>query len=228
MTETLRWARRPRPSTPTQTRAKVRYYTAKRACNGCRRVLGDATGSEVMIAGRHVADLKLSGPGERPPKALGLDAKHDGWGLPDVRPECPVCTPNPDGLEWEFELPIHTPWAESNGRRGTQVAAIIQSKHRRRIKTFAHAEALRQRLPPLRAMEVEYHYAPQHSVGEGGGRDADNIAAPRKPFVDGLVKLDNVLPRDTWDLVRHPEPQLRDPTGRPGRIWLIVREVDPR
>jgi hypothetical protein len=64
-----------RPNTPPAPRpdGKGRIFTVKRHCNGCSGVIGDATRAEIAAAAT-------------------------GAPLPDARGECPVCTPDLEGV----------------------------------------------------------------------------------------------------------------------------------
>lgn len=185
--------RRPRPRAQPVKVGTVTRRTTQRSCNGCGRRLGDITDREVLAA------------------LHGVPA-------PDVRAECPACTPNPPGLAWTLQLPITTPLSmNARGHWGSGARHIANLRADTRIR------AVWARIPPLRALTAELHYAPRHQRV----RDPLNLVATLKPVEDGLVDA-NLVPDDDPRYVTSTMPVIDVPTGeRRGRLYVIVRELPP-
>lgn len=185
--------RRPRHRTrPFKMGGKTRR-TPQRACNGCGRPLGDATQVELDATARHLNP-------------------------PDVRPECPTCTPNPAGLEWTLELPWTRPPLTLNDR-GTK--PVVRNHVVRTVRRNAHAHAHLARIPPLHRLAAELHYAPRGSRT----RDPLNLVATLKAIEDGLVDA-NLVPDDDPTYVEPTMPVIDEPTKRKvGRMYLVIREL---
>lgn len=166
--------------------------TVQRSCNGCGRRLGDVTDREIELG------------------VVGMD-------LPDVRAECPTCTPNPPGLSWEIPLPWTRPPITLNQRGHPKARA----KGVRAVRDRAALLAVALHIPPLHALTAELHYVPT----DNRTRDPLNLTATLKALEDGLVDA-NLVPDDNPRYVTSVMPVI-DPPERPGRLYLIVRELHP-
>lgn len=138
--------------------------TPQRACNGCKRPLGDATQVELDAVARHLEP-------------------------PDVHEECPVCNPNPPGAVWRIELPYTRPPLSLNGSRGNHRAraAVVKA-----IRQHAAAAARLAKVPPLRRAIFELHYAPRGDRTRDPLNLAPTLKAIEDGLVDAnLVPDDN-------------------------------------
>ena len=183
--------RRPRPRTRPVRAGRKSIVTAQRSCNGCGRRLGDVNGAEL-----HAATL--------------------GHPAPDVRDECPVCTPNTPGLWWRLALPITRPLS-MNDRMGWRAKHEAKKTLRAAVKMLARHQSI----PPLRALTAELHYAPSYRRI----RDPINLAETLKVIEDGLVDA-NLVPDDNPWYVTTVLPIIDPPTGAKGQLYVIVYELD--
>lgn len=122
------------------------------------------------------------------------------------------------GREWVLDLGVRRPLT-LNGPRGNYYARARAVKELRRL---AWARACEAKIPPLGRVQLELHYAPQ----DKRRRDPLNLAATLKPVEDGIVDA-GVIPDDTPEFSLPTIPVIDAPTGRPGRLYLIVRELAP-
>lgn len=179
--------RRPRPRTPDIRIGTSTRSTVQRCCNGCSRLLGDVTPNEIH------ATLDTGMP-------------------PDVRAECPTCTPNPPGLSWRLPLPYARPPLRAAARVVARRAALL---------TARAAE-----IPPLHAMTIELHHIPP----DRHHRNPLNLTATLKPTMDGLVDA-NIVPEDNPTYVHsstcHIDPVDRFYWSPNRRLYLLIREVSP-
>lgn len=183
--------RRPRLRTrPVKVGDRTRI-TIQRTCDGCDRPLGDATQAE-------------------------LDAAE--WHVPDVRDECPVCTPNPPGLVWTIVLPGTRPPISMNDRgRDPRARARKIRNVRDGMRLLARAAGI----PPLARLSAELHYAPR----DKRTRDPLNLAATLKPIEDGLVDA-NLVPDDNPLYVQPTMPVIDPPTGMgTARLYIVITEL---
>lgn len=184
--------RRPRPRTKPVKIGDRTHVTVQRVCNGCDRPLGDVLQAE-------------------------LDAGVRGLPLPDARPECPVCTPNPPGLVWTIELPYERPPLSMNGSQGDRRA---RARKVRAVRQTMQALARQERIPPLARLSAELHYEPRLKRT----RDPGNLMATLKPLEDGLVDA-NLVPDDNPFYVEPATPVIDLPTGAAGRLYVVIREL---
>jgi hypothetical protein len=89
-------------------------------------------------------------------------------------------------------------------------------------KDAAWALAKNARIPPLERFTVVLHHAPRRA-GEGV-RDYGNYEGTLKPLVDGLV-LAKVAVDDNLNRYLPTDPVVHEPTGEPGRVWLVVVDL---
>lgn len=125
--------------------------------------------------------------------------------------------PEQDLRTWTFDLPYRTPPLSLNGARGNPYARARTVKQVRRLACF---RSLEQKIPALRRCAIELHYAPTDSRR----RDPHNLVATLKPVEDGIVDA-GVVPDDTPEFVPPTTPIIDAPTGKAGRLYVIVREV---
>lgn len=118
---------------------------------------------------------------------------------------------------WTFDLPYTAVPLSLNGARGNHYARARKVKQVR-----AHARFLAQHagIPPLTRCAIELHYAPRDSRR----RDALNLVATLKPIEDGIVDA-GCVPDDTAEYVEPTVPVIDEPTGRAGRLYVVVREL---
>jgi crossover junction endodeoxyribonuclease RusA len=121
--------------------------------------------------------------------------------------------------EWTIDLPYTAPPLSLNGARGNHYARARKVKQ---VRAEARWLAVRAKIPPLRRCVIELHYAPRDSRR----RDALNLVATLKPIEDGIVDA-GVVPDDTAEFVEPTVPVIDPPTGGPGRLYVIVRELEP-
>ena len=116
---------------------------------------------------------------------------------------------------WTFWLPISAPLSLNSRqhwrRKAKDVAAVRQA---------ACMLAKAARIPALPRIAVELHYAPR----DRRRRDVINLVATLKPTEDGIVDA-GIVPDDTAQYVQPTMPILDEPTGKVGRLYVIVREV---
>lgn len=186
--------RRPRPRTrPIKTGLKT-VHTVQRCCNGCGRRLGDMTTAET-------------------------NAAQQGLRPPDVRNECPACTPHHPGLTWQLRLPITRPLS-MNDRLSWHAKHRAKSELRAAVRELAMSRGI----PPLRALTAELHYAP----ADRRIRDPLNLIETLKVCEDALVDA-NLVPDDNPLYVTSTMPVIDPPqtSENQGRLYLIVRELHP-
>lgn len=120
-----------------------------------------------------------------------------------------------DLRSWTFDLPITRPLS-MNDRAHWRVKAK-QTKH---VRTAAATWAQALRIPPLRRVAVEVHYAPRDSRK----RDAINLAPTIKATEDGIVDA-GVVPDDDGRYVEPTHGVIDPPTRGTGRLYVVVREL---
>jgi crossover junction endodeoxyribonuclease RusA len=121
--------------------------------------------------------------------------------------------------EWTLDLPYTAPPLSLNGARGNHYAHARQVKQVRRQAAFLAQQA---KIPPLARCTIELHYAPR----DRRDRDPHNLVATLKPIEDGIVDA-GVVPKDTPEFVPPTTPVIDPPTGGPGRLYVVVRELEP-
>lgn len=116
---------------------------------------------------------------------------------------------------WTFDLPISKPLSLNDRQHWAP-------RHRevRLVRDAAHQLARHLKIPPLKRIAVELHYAPR----QRRSRDAINLSATLKPVEDGLVDA-GVVPGDTGVHVEPTPAVIDEPTGHPGRLYVVVREL---
>lgn len=119
---------------------------------------------------------------------------------------------------WTFALPHTKPPLTMNQRLHWRAEHRIKAQLRRDVVRLArHA-----RIPALPRVAVELHYVPRDSRR----RDPINLAPTAKVVEDGLVDA-GVVPDDV-PLYVDPTPCVIDPpSGGPGRMYVVVRELEP-
>jgi Holliday junction resolvase RusA-like endonuclease len=107
----------------------------------------------------------------------------------------------------------------------------VYGKHwavtRRLVKPFKDAVFLQARggrIPLLERFTVVLHYAPTKK--RDAQRDLDNLHATLKPCVDALKKA-GVVVDDNAARYTPSAPIIHEPTGKPGRLWLVVTDLTP-
>jgi crossover junction endodeoxyribonuclease RusA len=121
------------------------------------------------------------------------------------------------GRTWTLDLPHGLPPLTLNGQRGQHFARARKVKV---FRTAINAEARRQQVPPLARVAVELHYAPR----DRRRRDPMNLVATLKPCEDGVVDA-GVIPDDTPQYSEPTVPVIDPPTGEPGRLYVVLREL---
>jgi crossover junction endodeoxyribonuclease RusA len=107
----------------------------------------------------------------------------------------------------------------ANGSRGSHWT------HAALVRSLRHEAILRTRIAGIPACErvaIELHYAPK----DRRRRDPFNLVPTLKPIEDGIVDA-GVIPDDTPDYSVPTVPVIDPPTGKPGRVYVIVRELTP-
>ena len=159
--------------------------TVQRACNGCARLLGDITVAET-------------------------DAAVSGAPIPDVRDECPACTPNPPRMSWFLELPITAP-------------RTMDERFTSALRTAVRALARTSKIPPLCALCAELHYTPRRELAGPVPHLAETLAVCEGGLVDA-----NLVPDGSPLHVLSATPVIDPPSGeRQDHMYLIVRELQP-
>ena len=120
------------------------------------------------------------------------------------------------GREWTLDLGEQRPLTLNGQRRNPYVHARAV-KHLRRL---TWALACNARIPRLGRVQVELHYAPR----DKRRRDPMNLVATLKPCEDGVVDA-GVIPDDTPEFSLPTVPVIDPPTGKRGRLYVIVREL---
>lgn len=216
MTAARTGLRRPRKTTPGKTikagdRKLVIPRPPQRHCNGCKRRLGDMTHAELvhrdqaLKAGTH-------------PRLIPY---------PDVRGECPNCTPNPPGLSWRFALvdkhgaPYERAPLTSNGGHGNRFAKAADVKH---LRQFSALKARALRIPPLARVRIDLHWTP----AKGTRADPSNLHPTRKAAEDGICGDAFLVPDDTpqWSEPRVPIIDAPDPASV-HRLYVVIYELQP-
>lgn len=121
------------------------------------------------------------------------------------------------GREWRLDLPYRTPPLSLNGARGNHYA---QARTVKQVRQLAHLQCLAQKIPALGRCTIELHYAPT----DNRRRDPHNLVATLKSIEDGIVDA-GVVPDDTPEYVPPTTPVIDPPTGKPGRLYVVVREL---
>lgn len=117
---------------------------------------------------------------------------------------------------WTLELGELAPLRLNGSRRGWHA-------HARLVKMFRHRAAWLARdagVPRLERVSIELHYAPR----DRRRRDPLNLVATLKPVEDGIVDA-GVIPDDTPQYSVPTMPVIDEPTGQPGRLYVVVTEV---
>lgn len=122
------------------------------------------------------------------------------------------------GRTWTFELPLHKPLS-LNGSRGQHYARARLVKT---VRWRAKVAAIEARIPACGRVAIELHYAPR----DLRRRDPFNLVATLKPVEDGIVDA-GVIPDDTPQYSEPTVPVIDEPTGQPGRLYVVVRELEP-
>lgn len=138
----------------------------KRACNGCDALIGDVTETE-------------------------LDAIVDGLPLPDVRDECPVCTP------WTGTKELEPAWAPvlHFNERYHKVPAFPEIRYRVPHSTMdPRWEACRKHHPACDCREAELNEQIRELAHDARGRDVlaehlQSIADLHRPGKHGLCRV---------------------------------------
>ncbi len=118
-------------------------------------------------------------------------------------------------MTWRLDLPLSAPLS-MNDRQHYMAKAREVARVRHDVAVLARAA----KIPALPRIAVELHYAPR----DNRRRDPLNLIATLKPIEDALVDA-GVVPDDTCEFVLPTMPQIDPPTGRPGRLYALVREV---
>ncbi len=122
---------------------------------------------------------------------------------------------SPPLRQWTLNLPITKPLSMNDRDHRWKKARDTKT-----VRDATHVLAKHARIPPLRRVSIELHYAPR----DNRRRDAINLTATVKPVEDGLVDA-GVVPDDTAEFVE-PTPAVIDPpTGQGVRLYVIVREL---
>jgi crossover junction endodeoxyribonuclease RusA len=119
---------------------------------------------------------------------------------------------------WTYDLNLAKPLT-LNGSRGQHFARARKVKHLRWLSRTGAAAA---GIPRCARVAVELHYAPR----DRRRRDPFNLIATLKPVEDGLVDA-GVIPDDTPAFSEPTVPVIDPPTGQPGRLYVVVRELEP-
>lgn len=117
---------------------------------------------------------------------------------------------------WTLQLGERTPLSMNGQRRGPHAHARKVKEYRR----LAAYLAIQAKIPPLDRIVVELHHAPRHQRR----RDPMNLVATLKPVEDGIVDA-GVIPDDTPQYSIPTVPIIDEPTGQPGRLYVVIREV---
>lgn len=118
---------------------------------------------------------------------------------------------------WTLDIGQRAPLT-LNGQRRSPYAHARAVKVLRRIAWVRAEEA---KIPALQRIAVELHYAPR----DRRRRDAMNLVATLKPVEDGIVDA-GVIPDDTAQFSQPTVPVIDPPTGQPGRLYVIIRELE--
>lgn len=118
---------------------------------------------------------------------------------------------------WTLEIGQHNR-ITLNGQRRSHYAHARAVKVLRRI---AWARAEEAKIPALARIAVELHYTPR----DRRRRDPMNLVATLKPVEDGIVDA-GVIPDDTPQYSEPTVPIIDPPTGQPGRLYVIIRELE--
>lgn len=120
---------------------------------------------------------------------------------------------------WTFELPLHRPLS-LNGSRGQHYARARLVKTVRWRAKLAATEA---RIPACARVAIELHYAPRDR------RRRDPVQPDRDPQAGGgrHRRRGREIPDDTPLYSEPTVPVIDEPTGQPGRLYVVVRELEP-
>ena len=187
----------------------------RRVCNGCGRLLGKATAEEAAAIGAELSVERRSG--ERNPADAGALKKHAKSGaLPDVRGECPQCSPGPPGRTWRIELALRKPLSLNSHMNDLARWAVLSP-----VRAHAETAAVAAGIPPLMALAVELYYQP---AGTAKPPDRLNMVLVLKAFEDGLVAA-GLVPHDGAPYGWSPMPQVK-PRGENLMLWAVIHETD--
>jgi crossover junction endodeoxyribonuclease RusA len=117
---------------------------------------------------------------------------------------------------WTVDLGERRP-ISMNGQRGHPYAYAAAV---RRLRRDAGWLTKAQNVPRLERVEIELHYAPK----DHRRRDPMNLVPTRKAVEDGIVDA-GVIPDDTPQYSRPAVPVVDEPTGKPGRLYVVIREI---
>lgn len=125
-------------------------------------------------------------------------------------------TDQPGLRTWTYDLRFAKPLT-LNGSRRNHFAHARAVKSLRWCSRIGATEA---GIPPCRRVAVELHYAPR----DQRRRDPMNLVASLKPIEDGVVDA-GVIPDDTPEFSEPTVPVIDEPTGKLGRLYVVVREL---
>lgn len=117
--------------------------------------------------------------------------------------------------EWSFPLPYDRPPLTLNGRLNRWRRAELT----RELKDYGTIYTRKHKIPALDRYTFELHWAPRVRRG----RDDDNPAPTVKPIVDGYCRAVGVA--DVRGRYVLSPVVIHDPTGLPGRLWVVVRDL---
>jgi Holliday junction resolvase RusA-like endonuclease len=121
------------------------------------------------------------------------------------------------GREWVLTLPYLAPPLTLNQRMHWAPRNRITQEIKQAVYVLAHGVNLPQ---DLERVTVTLHWRP----ATNRKRDNDNLAPTLKAAIDGLVWYGLVQDDNTDHLT---SATVIDPTGKPGRVYVIVRELGP-
>ncbi len=121
----------------------------------------------------------------------------------------------PQHRTWSLELPFNAP-LNLNARQHWAVRAKAAAEWKDAAIVLARAA----HIPHLQRFTVVLHYAPR----DRRRRDVDNLVVALKPLVDGLVQA-GVCEDDDHTRYVLSSPQICEPTGLRGRLWIDVIDL---
>ncbi|MGZ4663612.1 MAG: hypothetical protein ACXV5Q_00800 [Frankiaceae bacterium] len=116
---------------------------------------------------------------------------------------------------WTVTLPITRPLSLNDRTHWRARAVQVQQ-----LRNATHALIRAAGVPPLPRVVLELHYAPR----DKRRRDALNLVATLKVAEDATVDA-GVIPDDTAEFSVPTMPVLDPPTGKTGRLYLVIREA---
>jgi Holliday junction resolvase RusA-like endonuclease len=122
-----------------------------------------------------------------------------------------------ENREWTLALPYLAPPLTLNQRMHWAPRNRITQEIKQAVYVLAHGVNLPQGLDRV---TVTLHWRPATTRK----RDNDNISPTLKAAVDGLVMYGLVQDDNTDHLT---SATVIDPTGKPGRVYVIIRELTP-